>query len=85
MQVTEERAAPATARLSEHQHRVESNTPTAAPATCAGCDSTKALYIIGAGFLCVGCIALTVSMAASDIWPDAISYSREFERVLIYG
>ena len=61
------------------------DTATQERVTCAGCGSTEALYIIGAGFLCVGCIALTVSMAASDIWPDAISYTREFERVLIYG
>lgn len=85
MQVAEKRAAPATARLSEHQHRRESITPETAPATCAGCRSTEALYIVGASFLCEACIAGVVSMAASDLWPDAISYSREFERVLIYG
>ena len=73
-----------TARLLEPQHRGESTTPESAPATCGECTSTEALYIIGAGFLCKGCIASTVSIAC-DIWPDAISYSREFERVLIYG
>ena len=84
MQVTKERAAPATTRLSDHQHRVESTMHEAAPASCAGCDSTEALYIIGAGFLCLGCIASTVSIAC-DIWPTDVSYTQEFERVLIYG
>ena len=85
MLVTEKRDAPVMrGRLSKQNNRLESNTPTAAPATCAGCGSTEALYITGAVFLCVGCIAGIVSMAASDIWPDAISYTREFERVLIY-
>lgn len=52
--------------------------------TCAGCGSTEALDIIGAVFLCVSCIASTVSIAC-DIWPTDVSYSSEFERVLIYG
>ena len=83
MQVTKERAAPvATARPSEQNNQAESITPETAPATCAGCRSTEALYITGAIFLCVGCIAGIVSMAASDLWPDAISYTKEFEAML---
>ena len=85
--MAKERAVAVEARRPQRQenNRGESITPEPSPATCAGCTSTETLYIVGAIFLCVGCIAQTVSMAACDIWPDAISYSREFERVLIYG
>ena len=57
----------------------------ATPATCGTCKAVEGLYALGSGFLCVGCIGAAVSMAANDIWPDAVSYSREFEDVLIYG
>ena len=60
------------------------DTATQERVTCAGCGSTEALDIIGAVFLCVSCIASTVSIAC-DIWPTDVSYSSEFERVLIYG
>ena len=52
-------------------------------ATCSACATTESLYILGTVFLCSGCLASAVSMAANDIWPDWVSYKREFERVLM--
>ena len=94
MMATGERAAsvPAKPPNNHQQQQADFTIPEPASATCGGCASTEALYIIGATFLiigatflCVGCIASVVSVAANDVWPGAVIYTQEFERVLIYG
>ena len=85
--VAEKATAPGLAApSSEHQQHAESTTPEPHTATCASCGAVEPLYELGSGgILCVGCIASAVSLAANDLWPDAVTYSREFEKVLIYG
>ena len=68
---------------SEHQQHAESITPE--PPMCGLCGTLEDLYFVTDGALCLGCIASVVSVAASDLWPDLIAYSRELEKVLIYG
>ena len=46
---------------------------------CAQCGSGDRLYSLGVGMICLGCIGAAVSMAANDLWPGGVSYSREFE------
>ena len=61
---------------------------TAAPptlASCGVCDSLECLYIVGSGFLCVGCVTLAVELAANSLFSDCVSYTRAFERVLFDG
>ena len=71
------------APCSEQNNRAESITPEPTPATCGTCKAVEGLYILGSGFLCVGCIGAAVSIAANDLWPDMVRYSREFEAVLM--
>ena len=70
-----------TAPCSEQNNPPESTTPE--PATCGTCKAVEDLYMLGSGFLCVGCIAATVSMAANDLWPDMVSYNRKFETAVL--
>ena len=49
---------------------------------CAICDTDLNLYQMPPKWLCKDHIAFTVSLAASDIWPDLVSYKRAFEKVL---
>ena len=66
----------------EHQHHAESITPE--PTTsCGVCDSVESLYVVGGGFLCLNCVAITVSMAANDIWEGHVIYDKTFEDVLL--
>ena len=60
--------------------------PLAMPETleCAICGQSEGLYTVGGAYLCLDHIAEAVAMAATDIWPDAVSYSREFEDVLLW-
>ena len=82
--VAEKRAAALPAQRPEQQNnRAESITPEPTPATCGTCKAVEGLYILGSGFLCVGCIGAAVSIAANDLWPDMVRYSREFEAVLM--
>ena len=67
---------PAEGRSEHEEHHLESIT------TCGVCDSVESLYIVGGGFLCEGCVALAVSMA-TDVWPNLVSYSKEFEAILL--
>ena len=83
MQVTKERAAPATARLSKPQRRVESSTDEPTPATCGTCKAVEDLYTLGSGFLCVGCIGEAVSMAANDLFSGEVTYSKAFETAVL--
>ena len=82
MMVAERATAPESAApCSEQNNQAESTTPE--PATCGTCKAVEGLYILGSGFLCVGCIGAAVSIAANDLWPDMVRYSREFEAVLM--
>ena len=67
----------------EHQHHAESITPEPTPATCGTCKAVEDLYILGSGFLCVSCIGAAVSMAANDLWPNMVRYTREFETAVL--
>ena len=76
MRAIETRAAPLQAeRPNQHQ--------TPKPTICALCATTEALYIVGESLQCVDCIAHTVSVAANDLWPTMISYTREFEMTVL--
>ena len=82
MMVLERATAPGSAApCSEQNNQAESTTPE--PATCGTCKCKAAqdLYILAGGFLCVGCIGIAVSMAAS-FWPEMVRYSRELEEEL---
>ena len=61
----------------EHEHHRDSST------TCRNCDAAECLYFVGRGQLCAGCVTLAVSLAANDLWPDLVSYKREFEEYLL--
>ena len=72
------------APCSEQNNPQEGITPEPTPATtCGTCKAVEGLYILGSGFLCVSCIGAAVSIAAHDLWPDMVRYSREFEAVLM--
>ena len=84
MMLAEKATAPLIpAPCSEQNNRAESITPEPTPATCGTCKAVEGLYILGSGFLCVGCIGAAVSIAANDLWPDMVRYSREFETAVL--
>ena len=74
---TKTRIAPS--RAGRPVHNKEQSKPT----TCALCATTEALYIVGESLQCVGCIALAVSVAANDLWPNLVRYSHEFETTVL--
>ena len=77
---TPESAAP----CSEQNNHPESITPEPSPATCAYCGAQVGVYRLGADqWICTDHIGLVVSLAANDVWPDMVSYTREFEDVLL--
>ena len=78
MMATQEKAAPLRAERPNQHHHAESNT------TCAYCSEGVNVYRMGDKWICTDHLAASVSVAC-DIWPDAVSYTREFEDVLIYG
>ena len=51
---------------------------------CVFCSETQRLYRMAGKWICLDHIAFTVSLAANDIWPGAVSYTREFEDFLIW-
>ena len=62
MMVLERATAPGSAApCSEQNNQVDSITPEPTPATCGTCKAEQDLYILGSGFLCVGCIGVAVS------------------------
>ena len=78
--LAEKATAPvSTAPCSEQNNQAESITPEPSPATCGTCKAVEGLYTLFSVFICVGCIGAVVSMAANDIWPDAVSYTAAFE------
>ena len=51
---------------------------------CALCGADRNVYQLGDDkWICVDHIGLVVSLAANDVFSDCVSYSREFERVLM--
>ena len=51
---------------------------------CAFCGDDRDVYQLGDGqWVCVEHIGLVVSLAANDVFSDCVSYTREFERVLL--
>ena len=76
--VAEKKVAPLQAeRPDQQQHQVESIT------MCAYCLDDRDVYQMGDKWICTDHLAAAVSMAANDIWPDAVSYSREFEKAVL--
>ena len=82
MMAAERATAPISAApCSEQNNQTEFITPE--PATCGTCKAVEGLYSLGSGFICVSCIGAAVSMAANDLWPDMVRYSREFETAVL--
>ena len=50
---------------------------------CAFCDTDLTLYQMANKWICRDHVAFTVSLAANDIWPNLVSYKRDFEKVLL--
>ena len=51
---------------------------------CAICGAVRNIYQLGDGqWICTDHIGLVVSLAANDVWPDMVSYTRQFEDVLM--
>ena len=57
--------------------------PVAPAKRCAFCGDDRNIYQMGDKWICSGCLAALVSMAANDVWPDMVRYTREFEAVLM--
>ncbi len=51
---------------------------------CAFCDEDRSVYQLGDKWICIDHIAFVVSLAANDVWPHAVSYTREFEDYLLW-
>ena len=74
--VIKKRVAPLRAKRPNQHQQAESTT------TCAYCSSDSDIYQLGDGqWICESHLAASVSVAAGCVWPDMVSYSREFERV----
>ncbi len=75
--VAEKKVAPLRAeRPNQHQQHFESTT------TCAFCGGDRNIYQMGDKWICTDHLAASVALAACDVWPDLVSYSREFESVI---
>ena len=61
----------------EHEHHLDSST------TCAFCGDDRDVYQMGDKWICTDHIGLVVSLAANDIWPELVSYKREFEKTVL--
>ena len=84
MMVAERATAPGqTAPCSDQNNHAKSTTPE--PPVCGLCQTLKDLYVVTDGALCLACLGAAVSLAANDVFSDMVHYSREFEKVLIYG
>ena len=71
---TPESAAP----CSEQNNQADDTT------MCAICGADRNVYQLGDGqWVCVEHIGLVVSLAANDLFSDCVSYTREFEQVLM--
>ena len=83
MMAAEKKAqALATPELSKHHHHAESTISEVE--TCAFCGAVTNICQLGAQWICTEHLAASVSLAANDIWPNAVSYTREFEALLIW-
>ena len=84
MMLAEKATAPESAApCSEQNNQAESITPEPSPATCAFCGDDRNIYQMGDKWICSGCLAASVSMAANDVWPDMVRYTREFEAAVL--
>ena len=62
----------------------EQNNPPESTTDCAYCPEGVLVYQIGDGqWICQGHVGMVISLAANDLWPDMVSYTREFENVLM--
>ena len=50
---------------------------------CAICDTDLNLYEMPPKWICKDHIAFMVSLAANDIWASMVSYSKQFEAILL--
>ena len=84
MMVAERATAPESAApCSEQNNQAESITPEPSPATCAFCGDDRDVYQMADSWICTDHIGLVVSLAANDVWPDMVSYTKAFEAVLM--
>ena len=61
----------------------EQNNPPESITKCAYCPEGVNVYQMGDDqYICTDHLAASVSLAASDVWPDMVHYSREFEVLL---
>ena len=67
-----------TPELSNHHHHQDDDSTT----TCAFCGAATNIYQLGAAWICADHLAESVALAACDVWPNMVSYSREFEAVI---
>ena len=56
--------------------------PVAPAKRCAFCGGHD-VYQMDDKWICTDHLAALVSMAANDIWPDLVSYTREFETAVL--
>ena len=70
---------PAEGRTNQQQQQFKSTT------TCGHCSESVNVYQMGetGEWICVEHLAGAVSLAACVVWPDMVSYTYEFEKVLL--
>ena len=66
-------------RVAAQSDPLSTPNPTQDTTECGQCGTGDGLYSLGVGMICLGCIGAAVSMAANDLWPGGVTYSREFE------
>ena len=74
----------ATAPRLEQNNQVGSITPEPSPATCAFCEDERDVYQMDDDkWICVDHIGRVVSLAANGVFSHCVSYTREFEAVIL--
>ena len=71
----------ATAPCSEQSSRF--TTPEPSPATCAFCCDDRNVYRMGDKWICEDHLKSAVALAACDVWPNMVRYTREFEAAVL--
>ena len=85
MQVAEQATAPVSAApCSEHNSLLKVITPEPEPSTtCAhNCSEGVNVYRMEDSWICLEHLAGAVSLAATTVWPDLVSYTQAFEDIL---
>ena len=54
------------------------------PETCAFCTEHVNVYFLAGRLICTDHLAAAVSLASNDVWPHAVSYSKEIEDLLLW-